>query len=453
MILIYAEELTPRIEYIFKLMFTQILKVEVAFTSNTLEFQKSELPKINYSRDRFADEFYIKPHRLTQCKALLTPTINSVWYEGEKYFCESSKDSILPFDPFAAAFYLVTRHEEYTEKHRDKFNRYPVQNSILSKYKLLNKPLVNIWANLLAKLLKERYPQLDFPPQTFEFISTIDVDNAYAYQHKGFWRTSAAWAKAVFKGGMEEHKKRKKVLSGKAPDPYDTYAYLDSIFEGNEARVKFFFLLGDYGRYDKNIAHTNKEYRKLIQRTSQKYDVGIHPSFATSKKGGKKRVKAEKQRLENILASDVNKSRQHFLMLKFPKTYKRLINAGITEDYTLGYSARTGFRGGICTPYYYYDLKHETTTNLKIVPFQIMDGTLRHYMQLPPKKAFEEIKQVMQEVKNVGGTFVSVWHNETVNNLGHWEGYREVFEKMNKLGFEWANETKAAVPEEMMVNG
>jgi len=46
----------------------------------------------------------------------------------------------------------------------------------------------------------------------------------------------------------------------------------------------------------------------------------------------------------------------------------------------------------------------------------------------------------MQEVKNVGGTFVSIWHNETVNDTGLWKGYQQVFEKMNQLGFEWANE-------------
>lgn len=440
MILIYADELTPRIEYIFKLVFTQILKVDIAFTHNSSEFQKSELPKINYTFEKFGDEFYIKPHRLTHYKALITPTINSVWYEGEKYFCESSKDSDLPFDPFAASFYLVTRHEEYMEQNRDKLNRYPVQNSILSKYNLLKKPVVNIWANLLSEKLKAKYPDLDFPRQKFEFLSTIDVDNAYAYQHKGFWRTKAAWLRSVIKGETEDQKKRKKVLSGKEKDPYDTYDYLDSVFKGNEDKVKFFFLLGDYGRFDKSIAHTNKEYRELIQKTKAKYDVGIHPSFVTSKKGGKKKVKIEKKRLEEILGSAVTKSRQHFLMLKFPKTYKRLINAGILEDYTLGYSAQTGFRGGICTPYYYYDLKTESTTKLLIVPFQIMDGTLRHYLQLEPDKAFEEIERIMQEVKNVGGTFASVWHNETVNNLEKWEGYREVFEKMNQLGFEWANE-------------
>lgn len=440
MILIYSEDVTPRIEYIFKLMFTQILKVDVAFTTNSVEFKKSDFPKINYSFEKFADEFYIKPHRITHCKALITPTINSVWYEGEKYFCETSKDSDLPFDPFAASFYLVTRHEEYMEKQRGKLGRYPIQNSILSKYKLLQKPIVNIWANLVAKKLNEKYPNLEFTENKFEFISTIDVDNAYAYQNKGFWRTNAAYLRSVLKGETAEQKKRKKVLSGKEKDPYDTYDYLDSVFNGNEDKVKFFFLLGDYGRFDKNIAHTNKQYRELIQKTNKKYDVGLHPSYATSKKGGKKKVRVEKLRLEEIIGKEVTKSRQHFLMLKFPKTYNRLIKAGITEDYSLGYSALTGFRGGICTPYYFYDLKNETTTNLLIVPFQVMDGTLLHYMQLEPDKAFEETKRIMQEVKNVGGTFVSVWHNETVNNLGKWEGYREVFEKMNELGFKWANE-------------
>lgn len=440
MLLIYSEEVTPRIEYIFKLIFTRILEVDVAFTTNSSDFQKSDLPRINYSLEKFGDEFYIKPHRLMNCKTLITPTINSVWYEGEKYFFESSKDSDLPFDPFAASFYLVTRHEEYMEQERDKLGRYPFRKSILWKYNLIKKPVVNIWANLIARKLGETYPGLVFPERRFSFISTIDVDNAWAYKHKGFWRTTGALGKSLLQGNIFEFKERRKVLAGTQRDPYDTYEYLDTVFSGNEDKVKFFFLLGDYGRYDKNLPHANKNYRKLIGQTAEKYDVGLHPSYATSKKGGKKKVRIEKQRLEEICGREVTKSRQHFLRLRYPKTYNRLIKAGITEDYTLGYSGQTGFRAGICTPYYFYDLKHETTTNLLIVPFQVMDGTLRHYMQLSPEKAMDEIRSIMQEVKNVGGTFVSVWHNETVNDTGQWKGYREVFEEMNRLGFEWANE-------------
>jgi len=442
MILVYTEEVTPRIEYIFKLIFTQILKVGVAFTSNSSKFEKSDLPKINYSFEKFSDEFYLKPHHLILQKAMITPGISPVWYEGEKYFCESSKDSVLPFDPFAASFYLVTRHEEYVEQEREKPGRYPAQNSILSKYKLLQKPVVNIWADLIAKKFNEKYPDFVFPEKKFEFISTIDVDNAYAYIEKGFLRTAGAQIKSLLQGKLAEYKSRSRATKGTDQDPYDTYDYLDSVFKNNEDKVKFFFLLGDYGRLDKNISHENKKYCKLIKSSKEKYDIGLHTSFATSKKGGKKKVGIEKQRLEEILGDNINKSRQHFLMLNFPKTYNRLRKAGITEDYTMGYSSQPGFRAGICTPYYFYDLINESVTNLKIVPFQIMDGTLRNYLHLSPERAFQEIEKIMLEVKKVGGTFVSIWHNETVNNIGRWEGYREVFERMNKLGFEWANESK-----------
>lgn len=439
MILIYIQKVNPRIEYITKLIFSQILNVEFAFITNSSEFKKASGAKFNYSTEKFEDEFYIKPHRLMFSRAMITPNIEPVWYEGTKYFCESSKDSDLPFDPLAAAFYVVTRHEEYTEQKRDKLDRYPIQQSILSKYDLLDKPVVNIWAKLLGRKLQERFPELVLGESKFRFLSTIDIDNAWAYRHKGIFRTSAALVRSLLKN-RRELKERLKVLGGNKKDPYDTYDYLDSVFKGNESKVLFFFLLGDYSRFDKNISHQNKRFRKLIVETVKKYEVGIHPSFGSSRKGHRRKTKVELQRLENILEKKVVKSRQHFLRLDFPKSYRRLIKSGILEDYTMGYSCLSGFRAGICTPFYFYDLERETTTNLLITPFQVMDGTFTHYLHLSPEKAWDEIKKVMEEVKKVGGLFVSVWHNETVNDEGIWKGYRQVFEKMNKLGFEWSAE-------------
>jgi hypothetical protein len=373
-------------------------------------------------------------------EALIVPTINSVWHNNKKYFFESSKDSFLPFDPLAASFYLITRHEEWVEKSRDIFNRFQPENSILTKYNLLQKPIVNIWANLLAEKLHEKYPEFSLPKKEFKFISTIDIDNAWAFKNKGSLRTAGALLKSVIKSNLSEFRLRLKVLSGNKNDPYDSYKYIDSVLKGNEDKVKFFFLLGDYGRLDKNVSYKNRALQKLIQKTKEKYDIGIHLSYKSAKKKGKKRVKIEKERLEAILKTPINSSRQHFLQLSLPKTYRRLTAAGITEDYTMGYSSQPGFRAGICTPYYFYDLKKEKTTNLLIIPFQVMDGTLHHYLKLSPDEAFATIEKIMHEVKNVGGTFVSLWHNETVNNFGLWEGYQQVFKRMNQLGFKWANE-------------
>lgn len=440
MILVYAEIINPRIEYIFRLIFNHILKSEIEFTDKSTKFRKSNLPKINYSYDKFTNEFYIKPHRLLHCRALIQPDIQPVWYEGEKYFFESSKDSDLPFDPFAASFYLVTRYEEYLEVKRGKYKRFPADNSILSKYGLLKKPVVNIWANLLAAKLQEKYPQLKFPSPKFEFRSTIDIDNAWAVANKGIFRTGGALLKALFKSDAYGFKRRFRILIGRKKDPYDTYSYLDSVFSGNEDFATFFFLLGDYARYDKNVHHTNRYLRKLIRRTAKKYTVGIHPSYSSSKKKGKTKVLQEKIRLEEITGNPVKISRQHFLRLRFPRAYRRLLKAGIEEDFSMGYSSQTGFRAGICTPFYWYDLKKETTTNLLVYPFQVMDVTLRDYMRLTPQEAINEILQLMEQVKNAGGIFIGVWHNETVNDSGRWQGYRAVFEEMNKKGIEWSNE-------------
>ncbi|PIF06333.1 MAG: hypothetical protein CSA36_02265 [Draconibacterium sp.] len=441
MILFYTEEITPRIEYITRLIFSRILQVKIAFTDSSDEFIKSELPKINYSHQKFGNELYIKPHRLMTLKALIRPNINPVWVDGEKYFCESSTDSLFPFDPFAASFYVVTRYEEYIEKkRRDKFGRYPFNESILHKYNLLKKPVVNIWADNIRRAFEEVYPDFQFPEKKFRFFTTIDIDNAWAYKNKSMFRTLAAMGKAALNGQFEEIKQRRDVLSGKVTDPYDTYDYIDNVFKNNTDKVKFFFLLGNYRKYDKNVSYKNKAFRDLVKRIASKYDIGVHPSYHTGKKRGTKTTKEEVKRLQKITGLEIIKSRQHFLRLRFPKTYRRLLKAGILEDYTMGYPNQTGFRAGICSPFNFYDLEKDVPTNLVILPFQAMDVTLHDYLQLPPEEAFEEIEKLMLEVKKVNGIFMSVWHNETINNLGTWEGYREVFEKMNRLGIQWANE-------------
>jgi hypothetical protein len=116
-----------------------------------------------------------------------------------------------------------------------------------------------------------------------------------------------------------------------------------------------------------------------------------------------------------------------------PSTYRNLIHCDILEDYTMGYAEEPGFRASICTPYNFYDLDLDTQTPLRIFPFTLMDGTLNDYLDLTPAQAFEVITQLMNEVKAVGGTFISLWHNSTLNDQHHWKGWLKVYEDMIKL--------------------
>ena len=36
--------------------------------------------------------------------------------------------------------------------------------------------------------------------------------------------------------------------------------------------------------------------------------------------------------------------------------------------------------------------------------------------------------QIINEIKSVNGTFISLWHNETLSETGIWKGWRSVFE-------------------------
>ncbi len=440
MILIFTDEINPRVEYATQLIFRTILQTERRLITDSVTFISSDLPKLNYSKTKFGGEIYLKPHSLLFEKKIITPELQPVRFKEEKYFFASSPDSILPFDLFAAAFYLVTRFEEYNSAERDQHQRYPATQSILFKLNLLKKPVVNIWANLLAEKLQEKFPRLAFPERKFKFNPTIDIDNAWAFLHKGFIRSAGATVKNIAKSNYREIRKQFKVLAGSEKDPYDSYQYLDSVFKGNEEQVTFFFLLGDYRPFDKNISHKNRYLKKLIRTTAEKYSVGIHPSYASGSYKNSSKLRKEIRRLEKITGKKVEKSRQHFLKLTIPESYSRLIKLGITEDFTMGYPSHTGFRAGICTPFHFYDLKNESETNLRIYPFQTMDVTLRDYLRLSPGEALEQTEELMREVKNVGGTFTSIWHNESVNNRAHWRGYQLIFQEMNKLGFKWANE-------------
>ncbi|HPS27895.1 MAG TPA: hypothetical protein PK269_09835, partial [Bacteroidales bacterium] len=133
------------------------------------------------------------------------------------------------------------------------------------------------------------------------------------------------------------------------------------------------------------------------------------------------------------LQKPVTKSRQHFLKLSFPATYQNLVKAGITEDYSMGYQSHPGFRAAICTPYFFFDLKTETVTNLKIFPFCIMDSTLYDYMKLSPADAWQHVKSLVEEVKNVNGTLITIWHDRTFCNTGLYKGWKALFADTVKI--------------------
>jgi hypothetical protein len=111
-----------------------------------------------------------------------------------------------------------------------------------------------------------------------------------------------------------------------------------------------------------------------------------------------------------------------------PGSYNNILRTGISEDYSMGYPDEPGFRAGIARPYFFYDVTQDKLTNLKIIPFQVMDGTLYDYKKLNPENSREVVLKLIRETRNVGGLFVSIWHNTSLLDNDQCKGWREVFE-------------------------
>lgn len=437
MLLIYTETVSPRLDYIAEFIFGSVLSVEHRLTTDKENFINSKLPKINYSNEKIGDELFLRSNRLLFSESIENVKLTPIPYNNESGFFETSSDSFLPFDLFCASFYAISRMEEYLPCPRDNHGRFEAKNSFLQKFGLLEKPVVNIWAKMLAGKIAERYPDFKFAQQPFIFLPTIDIDNAWAYHGKGFLRWSGALMRELLNGDFTSMSARFKSLIHIKNDPFHVYPYLFSVFAQNPAAPVFFFLLGDYGKFDKNVPWTNKRFRNLIREINIPYNIGIHPSWLSSAQADSAPIRKEKERLEVIAGEKIDKARQHFLRLQIPDTYRNYLDIGIKCDYTMGYADAIGFRAGTCTPFRFFDLETNQKTDLLIYPFEIMDVTMRQYMNLPPEEAMERIETIMDYVKNCGGVFSYIWHNESLNR--QWKDYRKVFEQMNKLGFSYAD--------------
>jgi hypothetical protein len=425
-LLVYTHRITNRNRFILRLFFREHLGLEMELTDQAEKLHAWDGPKISYSANAIADELHFASRNLLFEPGIREQNISVFDWNGNKVFFATGKNSALPFDPFACAFYLVSRYEEYLPHIRDRLDRFDAHSSLAWEHGFLEKPVVNHWIGMVAELLQKKYPQLTIRKRKYTFTPTIDIDNAYAYKLKGLMRSTGGYARALVNLDFKDFHRRTRVFAGMEKDPYDTYAYQLEIQKKYDFRPIYFFLLGDYGVNDKNISPQNRKFHELIRSLADYADVGIHPSFGSNTDPQK--LPVEISRLKNIVHGDITKSRQHFLMMKFPETYRNLAERDITDDYSMGFANETGFRAGICTPFNFYDLDNESESNLKIHPFAVMDATLNLYMKLSPDEAIERVKKITDEVKTVNGDMMFIWHNETLSEDEKWTGWRRVYE-------------------------
>lgn len=428
MLMVYTTRVTPRVEYIFELILDNLLGIDYAITSLTEVYLKHQGPKINYSEKNISSgELFLKASDLLFRNTIEEQKFNKTNYR-DYVVPFAVQGDVFPFDIFAAAFYLVNRYEEYLPFAPDKHGRFKATDSFAYQNGFLHQPVINQWAIDLKNALKTLYPDLDFKEQSYFHQPTIDVDMAYAFRNKGFFRWMGMSAKALIQGNFSRFKHIQNAVFGVNDDPFDRFQFLKELHEIHKLKPAYFFLLGDYGGFDKNNSHRNASFRNMIKIISEQAKVGIHPSYISFKKP--KRIAIEKSRLERIIGGPIYISRQHYLKIKFPDTYRTLLDLEIEAEYSMGYASQLGFRASIASPFYFYDVHKEEKSSLKIYPFALMDVTLKNYLKLSAQEALIESKKIIDQVKKVNGMLVTLWHNESLSENEEWKGWLDVYEEI-----------------------
>ena len=198
MLLIYTHKKTNRIKYIFKLFMAQILGLDYSITDSVEEYEAYEGPKFAYAHHKMKSGLFFSCLDLLFERGIEGQEITTLDFEGHPAFFQIyNKDSLLPFDIFAASFYLVTRYEEYLPYVKDEHGRFQARDSLAFQQGFLEKPIVNIWAQHLGKILTTHFPGLKLKERNFKFIPTIDINAAYAIRSKGLIRSVGGYNRST----------------------------------------------------------------------------------------------------------------------------------------------------------------------------------------------------------------------------------------------------------------
>ena len=432
LLVIYVPKTTNRHKYVFQIIFKEIYQSNYIITEDFDEYKSANAVKINYSSNPIIDdEIFVEANGFLSKRDITEIELKIFKKNETKYLFRTDSEKSYLHDVFSSVFYLITRYEEYLPHFKDRYGRYLASESVASKNNFLQKPIVNIWVKKFIDFIIEKYPSLEISNPKFNFISTFDIDNAYLYKGKGFVRSIATLLRLFISFRFDDIRLAFLVVTNKRKDPFDTYSFQFNLHKKYNIDVRYFVLLGDYGLNDKNISYTNSNIRTLVKRLSDLAPVGIHPSFGSNK--DLNILQKEISRLEDIQKREVFFSRQHFLQLSLPITYKNLFSQGIVNDYTMGYSSDLGFRAGIASPFTFYDLDLEQILPITIYPFALTDHILKFNMHLNPSEVITAVSELINEVKKVNGTLISVWHNDTFSDFGIWEGWKDVYEDIVKF--------------------
>jgi len=391
-----------------KHVFSRMLGIELTFSTKVEDFIKHTGPKITYTKQPLQNEFFVRSNDLLFEQGINDIQLTIGNWEGTPCFFATGERSSLPFDIFSASFYLLSRYEEYLPHVKDLHGRFSPKDSIAYQNDFLQLPVVDIWVNKLMFVLKRRFPEIEQKKRTYSYTSIIDVTTSHCFAHRGFARSLGGVLMDLGNFRLKRVARRVGVWFNPLKDPYDNFGWLVDQHKKSKTESIFFFQFATYSTYDKNVSPNKNKFRFLIKYIADYGKVGLSASYSSF--DDLLLLKNEKNTLSNVINRPVNYCRMRYNRVDAPETYRNLVEAEFTDDFTMGYTHELGFRAGTSIPFYFYDINLEVQQPIRVHPFTVHDYALLNLQT--KEEILEKIHFLYHQIRNTNGNFITIFSNE-----------------------------------------
>ncbi|MBR5694830.1 MAG: polysaccharide deacetylase family protein [Paludibacteraceae bacterium] len=423
------------IEYIIRFLLhgNDDLLCRVGYTRDTALFPQYDV--VILPSPFFDDEVYGTP----QSEPVLPlPTIGDTpILFGSSTIEQVGSTKVVHADLVASAYFLISRYEEYLhpDRHRDAHGRFSGKESLPYRAGFLLRPILDEYSHLLLTWLSES-ATVSFPSSGYEQIYlTHDIDRiAYYRNPRGFL--------GGIKRNLTAFPGLKQVL--KAPlrlenDPAYTFPWIIEMDRKVRGAQSIYFVKSAIQQHANDLPSyslTGKDFKRLFSllKTSNAL-FGLHTSYYAGEHP--EIISQEKEQLERSLNLPISFNRWHFLRSLQPADFNALINAGVSDDFTLGYADTVGFRLGTSRCVRWIDPKSRKVTSLRLHPLVAMDCSLSnsYYMNLTEDEAKKTLLSLLSQIRKHHGEVVLLWHNTVFSSVEggyHPSLYQTIIEELSK---------------------
>lgn len=344
-------------------------------------------------------------------------------------------------DLFGAIFFMLTRYEEASPAQLDQHDRFPASASLSVRANLIERPVVNEYAEILWACLKHLFPVLVRKQRKYSVALTHDVDRIFDTRGRS-WLDVARNAvgdvtrrkdlilastriRSKFKSGQDDFRR----------EPSNTFDFIMDCSENHNAHSSFFFIPhrgtdGLDGDYDIDTPWVRSLLRQIVARGHQLGLHGSYHSYRDSQQLAAEFSKLKKIAREEGATQDSWGGRQHYLRWKVPETWQGWSDAGLDFDSTLTFPEVCGFRSGTCWEYPVFNLQTRKSLALRERPLIVMETSLfsECYMNLTQQAAFHTIEKLSSICRQFDGQFTLLWHNDNLALQNQKHFYRDVLE-------------------------